>query len=145
MSDSVYWDCLLNLIKTPNDDRNNTQLSGYMKFTMPFDGFVDIAFDSRLTSLPTWASDYTKWTGHTISTSLRSQPHMQLYYKEFSAGDCVDLGGNKGPGASTGTASNYVVFLENLYCVPPPPSACALDPKFVHGNLTNGAKYYTDR
>ncbi|MCP5004818.1 MAG: hypothetical protein GY941_12885 [Planctomycetes bacterium] len=51
------------IIKTPNDERNNTQSSGYMKFEMPFDGYVDIAFDSRLTTLPTWASGFTKEDG----------------------------------------------------------------------------------
>ncbi len=137
--------CLEAIIKTPNNDRNNTQSSGYMKFEMPFDGYVDIAFDSRLTSLPTWASDYIKWTGHTISTSLSSQPHMQMYYKDFSAGDCVGLGGNKAAGASTGTSSNYVVFLEDFNCDPPPPSACTLDPKFVQDLANNGSTYYTDR
>ncbi len=146
VSSTNIENCLHFIIKTPNDDRNNTQSSSYMKFEMPFDGYVDIAFDSRLTSLPTWASGYTKWNGNTISTSLSTQPYMQLWYKLFTAGDCVELGANKAAGASTGAASNYVVFLESENCdyVPPPPS-CNIDSNVVPGFANNGSIYYTDR
>ncbi len=134
---------LCTIIKTPNDDRNNTQLSGYMQFEMPIDAVIYIAFDSRLTSLPTWASGYNKWYGHTITTSLYSQPYMQLYYKNYTPGDCVSLGGNKASGASAGTASNYVVFIEATYC-----DTCSLDAKFEMSHIPHpfwGTTYYTDR
>ncbi|GAG82065.1 unnamed protein product, partial [marine sediment metagenome] len=35
-----------------------------------------------------------------------------VYSKAYSAGACVDLGGNYGPGSSGGTRSNYIVFYE---------------------------------
>ncbi|MCP5004969.1 MAG: hypothetical protein GY941_13695, partial [Planctomycetes bacterium] len=145
VSEVEMLDCLYPMYQLPNNDRNNTLPSGYMEFTMPFDGEIYIAFDSRLTSLPDWASDYVESVGAQIFTSLGTQPHMQLYVKEeFSNGDCVDLGGNKAPGASTGTASNYVVFLIDGFCTPPEP-LCELDPKFGSGFADNGATYYEDR
>ncbi|MCP5007469.1 MAG: hypothetical protein GY941_26565, partial [Planctomycetes bacterium] len=113
-----FVNCLQPLIKTPNDDRHNTQSSGYMEFEMPFNGWVYVAFDSRLTIMPSWVYDtgFVRWDGYTISTSLSSQPFMQLYTNYYSAGDCVDLGGNKAPGSSNETASNYSVFLESDGC-----------------------------
>ena len=104
---------IVSIIKNPNDERNNTQSSGYMRFTI---GYIDIgvylAFDSRLTSLPDWvlASGFQKENKY-VYTSLSTQPSMQLYRKFYSAGECVDLGGNRASGASGGTASNYVVFI----------------------------------
>ena len=100
------------MIKLPNDDKNRTDAADYLKFNMPFNGWVNIFFDSRLTSLPSWASGWS-WTPVQIYTSDAAQPHMQMYERYFYAGECVNLGANKAPGASSESASNYVVLLND--------------------------------
>ena len=55
-------------IITPNNDYNRTDASDYLTFTMPYDGMVYIAFDSRATSLPDWASGFVD-TGDSLLTS----------------------------------------------------------------------------
>jgi hypothetical protein len=49
-------------------------------------------------------------TGDTIKTSLSSQGYLKVYKKSYTAGTCVDLGGNKAPGSSSEDRSNYIVF-----------------------------------
>ncbi len=127
-------------ITTPNDDRNRTDASNYLKFEMPLDGTVYVAFDSRATSLPNWLRSFT-YTGYNINTSLSSQPYLKVYGKPFSAGDCVNLGANKAAGFAGDTISNYIVF----YGVGGAPPACNLDPKFDPVILSVNAPYYTDR
>jgi K319L-like, PKD domain len=99
----------MDMIKTPNDDRNLTAASDYLTFEMPYDGIVYVGYDSRATSLPNWMSGFSN-TGDRIYTSLSSQPYLNVYSRSYSAGDCVNLGGNKAPGFSGRTVSNYMVF-----------------------------------
>ncbi len=96
------------LIQTPNDERSDTSGSGYVRFTNPVDWWVYVLFDSRASSIPNWLKGW-ELRGEKITTSLSSQPYLKLYRKQFAAGQCVDLGGNYGPGSSGETRSNYVV------------------------------------
>ena len=127
-------------IKTPNDDLSRTDAGSYLKFEMPYNGTVYVAYDGRAARLPNWLRSFAV-TGDTINTSLSSQPYLQVYGKAFAAGDCVDLGGNKAAGFSGDTVSNYLVF----YGVSGPPPGCVLDPKFDPVVLSAGTPYYTDR
>jgi hypothetical protein len=97
-------------ITTPNDDRNRTD-ADYMKFEMPFDGTVYVAYDSRATSLPNWLRSFT-YTGNYINTSLSTQPSLKVYSKPFTAGECLKLGANKASGFAGDTVSNYIVFYD---------------------------------
>ena len=129
----------LDVIKAPNDDRNNTCGSGYMEFIMPQNGTVFVAYDRRATNLPGWMNGFTS-TGEIINTSLGTQGWLKVYSKQFSANDCVDLGCNKGAEFSGGTMSNYCVFYGNLIG-----GGCTFASKFQLGTLQNGMTYYTDR
>ncbi|MCP5008033.1 MAG: hypothetical protein GY941_29475 [Planctomycetes bacterium] len=69
----------------------------------------------------------------------------------MSYGECVDLGGNRGPGFSGGTVSNYIV-LESSTNVGDQCDGgggggpCDLDSKFIKVPFTGiGQTYYTDR
>ncbi len=98
------------LIQTPNDERNNNSGSGYIRFTAPVSYWVYVLFDSRSASIPNWLSGWERYTKYPdIQTSLATQPGLKMYRKLFDAGQCVDLGGNYGPGSSSETRSNYVV------------------------------------
>ncbi|MFZ0611243.1 MAG: SGNH/GDSL hydrolase family protein [Desulfobacterales bacterium] len=130
----------MDTIKTPNDDRNRIDASGYLKFKMPYDATVYVAYDSRASRLPDWMNGFV-YTGETLQTSLSTQPYLKIYGKPFRAGACVNLGGNKGDGFSGDTVSNYLVF----YGVAGAPPACILDPKFDQVTLISGTRYYTDR
>ena len=96
-------------IITPNDDRNRTDASGYLTFTMPYDGTVYVAYDSRAISLPNWLNGFVD-TGDVITTSLSTQPSLKIYSRQYDKGDVVNLGGNKASGFVGGTVSNYTVF-----------------------------------
>jgi hypothetical protein len=100
----------MDMIKTPNDERSRTCGSGYITFTMPSDGTVYIAYDRRATSLPNWASGFSD-TLDDIDTSLSKQGWLDVYSRDYTAGSCVDLGCNKGPGYG-GSGSNYLVFYD---------------------------------
>ncbi len=99
----------MTLIKTPNDDRNVTMPTGYMKFQLVDNATVYVAYDRRATSLPNWMSGFT-YTGNNIYTSLASQAYLKIYSKAYQKDDYVDLGGNYAPGSSSEYRSNYVVF-----------------------------------
>ncbi len=129
----------MNMIKTPNAERDNTCGSDYVTFTMSADGTVYVGLDQRVNNLPDWMSGFTD-TGYTISTSLSSQQFLNVYSKVYSAEECIDLGCNKGPGWSGGTQSNYFVFYGTVNAIP-----CTLDPKFEQTTLSEGMEYYTDR
>ena len=101
------------LIQTPNDERNNNSASGYIRFTTPVSYWVYVLFDSRSSSVPNWLSGWELRSQYQMRTSLGTQPYLKFYRKWFDAGDCVDLGGNRGPGASNETRSNYVVVYGN--------------------------------
>jgi hypothetical protein len=133
----------MDLIKTPNDDRVNAVPAGYMKFEMPVDGKVFVAYDRRATSLPNWMNGFSD-TRKNIYTSLATQGYLRVYSKAYNAGDCVDLGGNYAFGSSSEDRSNYIVFY-GVEGTPPPPSDCALDDIFQETSMSVGARYYTDR
>jgi hypothetical protein len=97
------------LIRTSNDERLDTAASGYLTFTNPSNSWVYVLFDSRSKSIPNWLSGWELRSDIKITTSLSSQPYLKVYRKQFTAGQCVDLGGNYGPGSSTESRSNYVV------------------------------------
>ena len=99
----------MDMIKTPNDERNLNAASDYLTFKMPYDGMVYVAFDSRAASLPSWMSGFSN-TGDRIYTSLSSQPYLTVYQKPYAQSDCVNFGANKAPGFSGGVVSNYIVF-----------------------------------
>jgi hypothetical protein len=101
----------LDTIITPNDDRKRTDSGDYLTFEIPADGPVYLAFDRRATSLPNWMDGFA-YTGSDINTSLSCQMYLEVYSKEYSAGDCVNFGANKAPGFSGGTVSDYMVFME---------------------------------
>ena len=132
----------LDMIRALNAERNNTCNGGYMRFTLPEDAKVFIAYDRRATNLPNWMDGFTD-TGDIINTSLSSQRWLKVYSKQFSANDCVDLGCNKGVGFSGGIVSNYCVFYGNP--INTQPTGCNLDPKFQQTTVQNGTTYYTDR
>ena len=96
------------LIQTPNDERFEKSDSGYVRFTNPVDWWVYVLFDSRASSIPNWLKGW-EMRKEKITTSLSSQPYLKVYRKKFAAGQCVDLGGNYGPGSSGETRSNFVV------------------------------------
>ena len=98
------------LIRTPNNDRFNTAASGYLRFTTPVSWWVYVLFDSRASNKPDWL-DQGGWVrrSNRIFTSLGSQPYLEVWRKMFTAGQCVDLGGNFGPGSSGENRSNYAV------------------------------------
>lgn len=102
------------MIKTPNDERNDTSpATGYLTFQMPQDGVVYVAFDSRANPLPAWMDDFTA-TGDVITTSLSSQPFLEIYGKEYAAGECVSLGANYAAPAEAppnGIMSSYAVLI----------------------------------
>jgi hypothetical protein len=104
---SFYDD--MEAIITPNDDRNRTDASGYLTFTMPYDGTVYVAYDSRATSLPNWMNGFID-TGDVIETSLSTQPYLNIYSRAYEQGDIVNLGANKATGFVGDTVSNYIVF-----------------------------------
>ena len=130
----------MDMIKSPNNDRNNTCGSGYVTFTKPSTGLVYVAYDRRATKLPSWMNGFS-YTGDIINTSLSSQGWLKVYSKQFSGGACVNLGCNKGSGFSGGTTSNYIVFSGTSSGA----NNCALASKFQQTTLQNGMPYYTDR
>jgi hypothetical protein len=90
-------------------DLDNDGPADYLKFLMPFDGTVYVAYDSRAVSLPYWMDGFAD-TGDAIQTSLATQPLLMIYAKPFAAGDCVALGANKADGFTGDTVSNFILF-----------------------------------
>ena len=72
----------LDMIRTLNDERNNTCGSGYMRFTLVQDAKVFVAYDRRATNLPDWLNGFTD-TGDIIDTSLSSQGWLKVYSKQL--------------------------------------------------------------
>jgi hypothetical protein len=102
-----------NAILLPNDERNRTDPSGYVTFTMiGSTGEVYVAYDSRATSLPDWMDGFTD-TGHRFLTSLSTQPSLKIYRKDYQLGDCVDFGANKAEGFAGNIVSNYIVLYKD--------------------------------
>jgi hypothetical protein len=98
------------LILTPNDERKCNLGSGYIRFAAPVSWWVYVLFDSRSADVPDWLNGWNRYTKYPdIETSLATQPSLKMYRKWFEANQCVDLGGNYGPGATDENRSNYVV------------------------------------
>ncbi len=127
-------------IKTPNKDQARIDESNYLKYTMPYDAKVYVAFDRRATALPSWMDGFT-FTGEEIYTSLASQNYLKVYSKTYYEGDCVDLGANYAPGSSKEYRSNYFVF----YGIAGSAPTCILKPSFKKTILASNIPYYTDR
>ncbi len=138
----------MDMIKTLNDDRNNTMSSDYLKFTTNLSGWVYVAYDRRATTPPNWlTSTFTK-IDCKIYTSLSSQGWLDVYKRAVEEGECVNLGGNRGPGFSGGTVSNFIVLesSENVGDECDGHVECTLDSKFNRVTYTGiGQTYYTDR
>ena len=103
----------MSAIIMPNDDQNLTTPIVYLNFTMPYDGMVYVAYDSRSISQPDWMNGFVD-TGDRIHTSLTSQPSLKIYSKIYNQGDCVNFGANKATGFTGGTVSNYIVFFGHI-------------------------------
>ena len=97
------------LIKTPNDERSNASASNYIRFETPVSYWVYVLFDSRASRVPDWLEDWEFRSDYKVQTSLTSQPYLEVWRKYYDAGECVNLGGNYGPGSSDETRSNYIV------------------------------------
>ena len=136
----------MEMIKTPNDDKGNTCGSGYMEFTMPKTATVYIAYDRRATDLPDWINGFND-TGDRINVSRALQGWMTVYSKQFSGGECVNFGCNKGRGFSGSSINNYIVFYGTSGSEQTGGSSdnCDLDAKFHRTTVQNGMNYYTDR
>ena len=133
----------MDAIITPNNDRNRTDASGYLTFTMPYAGTVYVAYDSRATRVPNWMSGFVD-TGDTIRTSLSTQPSLKIYSRNYAKGAIVNFGANKAAGFSGGTVSNYMVFY-GTGGGGTTTTGCGLDGKFEESMMTVGAHLYTDR
>ena len=131
----------MNAIIIPNDERNRTDSSGYLTFTMPYDGTVYVGYDSRAISEPNWMDDFF-YTGDVLQTSLSTQPSLRIYGKFYDKGDKVDFGANKAPGFVGGTVSNYIVFFDSDSNAT---GSCSLDGKFDQVKMNVGTSYYNDR
>jgi len=137
---SFYDD--MELIITPNDDRNRTDASDYLTFAMPYDGTVYVAYDSRATQVPDWLSDFID-TGDIIETSLSTQPSLKIFRRQYADGDVVNLGANKAEGFVGYSVSNYIVFYSDD--VGGTTANCELDSVFDESSMAVGEYVYTDR
>ena len=131
-------------IITPNDDQDRTDASGYLTFTMPYDGTVYVAYDSRAVSLPNWMNGFID-TGDIITTSLSTQPSLKIYSREYDKGDVVNLGGNKAAGFVGGTISNYIVFYSDTSGQTTTGSSSSSDSSLEQDSVAVGVYLYTDR
>lgn len=94
-------------IKTPNADKYNTS-SALLSFNINQAATVYVTYDPRATALPQWLSGWQK-SAETVGINDPNIDHMNLYYKEYSAGT-ITLGGNlQSPAA--GALDNYFVII----------------------------------
>ncbi len=111
----------MDAIITPNDDRNRTDASGYVTFTMPYAGTVYVAFDSRATSLPNWMNGFVN-TGDVLRTSLSSQPSLRYIVEVIPAGRLSTLAATRRPGL-LGVLSAIISYFTVILILQPPPPA----------------------
>jgi hypothetical protein len=141
------WYDNMDAIITPNDDRNRTDASGYLTFTMPYAATVCVAYDSRATRVPNWMSGFIN-TGDVLKTSLSSQPSLKIYSRSYAKGATVNFGANKAAGFAGGTVSNYLVFYGNSSGSSgggTTTTGCELSSTFDESTMAVGAFLYTDR
>jgi chitodextrinase len=101
-------------IATANNDKGNTS-TPFFTFTVNQYVNVYVAYDRRLTTLPSWLQS---WTATTSSVKTSDSEYL-CYRKNFPPGT-VSLGGNYG----TGSCSMYMIFVEpgNDRTPPSPPT-----------------------
>ncbi len=93
-------------IKTPNDDKMNTS-TNILSFTLGQAATVYVAYDPRVTSLPTWLKSWKKLTDK-IGIDDPKLSSLTLYSKDFAAGK-VTIGGNYAS-PTAGTLCEYLVI-----------------------------------
>jgi hypothetical protein len=97
-------------IRTADADLDQAN-SDYLSFSLSKSSTVYVAYDANAGSLPAWlqpGSGFTD-TGTSIQTTSPSAPVLELYQRDYSAGN-VTLGG--ADGVNTGAAANYVVIVK---------------------------------
>jgi WD40 repeat protein len=81
-------------LKGRNNDKNRSEVP-FLTFMLNQPATLYLAYDNRITTLPSWASDWTA-TGQTLSaTDATGNLVRNVYQKTFAAGT-VSLGGNSG-------------------------------------------------
>ncbi len=83
--ESLLW------IKTANDDKTSKDAE-FLTFTLKLKSRVHVAYDTRISTLPSWMSDWES-SGEEIVDSRGSR--FEVFCKEYPAGE-VTLGGNNG-------------------------------------------------
>jgi len=122
-------------IKTANDDKNRGD-STFLAFTVSRNARIFVGYDRRASSLPNWLRSSNGWTY--ITSDLRvtdnSMGYFKVYYKDFSAGSRVELGGNRASGAS-GANSMYTVLVKERSTTPPPGTTSDLYGLCINANF----------
>lgn len=100
---SVIPEALLHseLILTPCDAKNSSVEQAV--FTAAEDITVYAGFDSRIESVPAWASD---WTEETMTVQTSNDVTFKLYSRQVNAGETVSLGSN----GQSASVMNYIVI-----------------------------------
>lgn len=89
-----------------NDDKNVTDASGYVTFTVLRDMTLYLAYDNRgLTNPPAWLTEWAQ-TDTTIETS---DVDYTLFKRGYNEGETVDIGGPAAPPQNAGV--NGIFFL----------------------------------
>lgn len=146
-------------IRTANNDKSATDAE-FLTFTLAQDAMVAVAYDTRITPLPNWLSDWVP-TDLVLTSDDVDQTELRVYYKAFTAG-VVTLGGNSAtPAPKQSKSSNYVVIaLARDVDTPPPaePTTAPAPPEdlitdlqaksgrtYKVATLSNGVPVYVDR
>ncbi len=114
----------MEMIKPPNNDKNNTMSIGYMNYEAGYNGYLYVAYDPRATNPPDWLTSlFTQIPCAKIQISNSAQGWMDVYKMAVPFGTCVSLGGNMGPGYVGRIANNYIVLFSSTnvgdQCQPP--------------------------
>ncbi len=149
--DLLYGDRPVTAVQLPSEIENAEALitacdaknaaGDLAKFTAGADIKVYIAFDSRVTTLPSWVSD---WTATGLSFQNNNSVTYNLYMKEFTEGAEIILGQN---GQSSGCV-NYMVAVTAVEEAPEPTTAEPTEPPTpeptVADTTVNGTSNYGD-
>lgn len=103
-------------IRTKNEDKDDTT-DDFLTFRTRNDSVIYVAYDSRVTTLPTWLVDFEATT--LMVGVIGDVASLKLYRKSFPAGVIV-FGGNMA-GDAAGADSNYVVIAQVSDDTPPQP------------------------
>ncbi|MBL8797039.1 MAG: hypothetical protein JNM56_24270, partial [Planctomycetia bacterium] len=96
------------LIRTACDDKYTTGAS-YLSFTLTAPAIVYVAYDPRVTKLPTWLA-HPEWKLTQETASIPVLAKWRVYARLFDAGP-VTLGANK-QAPATGTDATYLVIVQ---------------------------------